>query len=186
MRIKISNYLYLDKWACVWYNVLVIVKMKIKKEVEFNDIIKDILKNKEVISLRYELHHGISRLDHLLNVARLTYNICKFFKVRNYEKVIRAAFLHDFYFTSDDVNFKNHPLKALDNAKRVFNVDNMQIDIIYNHMFPATLRIPKYKETWIVIIADKLVAICECMRYKLPNQIGITLVFLFNFMVIQR
>lgn len=160
--------------------------MKIKKQVEFNDIISDILKNEEIIGLRYEYHHGISRLDHSLNVARLTFNMCKLFKIEKIEEVTRAALLHDFYKTGEDSSFRRHPTTAVNNAKRVFNVNDMQADIIYNHMFPATLRIPKYKETWIVTTADKLVAINECTRYKLPIQIGTVFLFLFNFMMIQR
>lgn len=160
--------------------------MKIKKQVEFNNIISDILKNEEIIGLRYEYHHGISRLDHSLNVARLTFNMCKLFKIEKIEEVTRAALLHDFYKTGEDSSFRGHPITAVNNAKRVFNVNDMQADIIYNHMFPATLRVPKYKETWIVTTADKLVAINECTRYKLPIQIGTVFLFLFNFMMIQR
>lgn len=124
--------------------------MKIKKQVEFNDIISDILKNEEIIGLRYEYHHGISRLDHSLNVARLTFNMCKLFKIEKIEEVTRAALLHDFYKTGEDSSFRGHPTTAVNNAKRVFNVNDMQADIIYNHMFPATLRVPKYKETWLL------------------------------------
>ena len=70
--------------------------------------------------------------------------------------------------------------------KEYFNINKMQEDIIYNHMFPATLRIPKYKETWIVSISDKLIAIKECTKYKIPMKIGATFLFFFNFMIIQR
>lgn len=160
--------------------------MKIKKQVEFNDIISDILKNEEVIELRYEYHHGISRLDHSLSVAKLTFNMCKVFKVEKIEVVTRAALLHDFYKNSELHSFTGHPTTAVNNAKRVFNINDMQADIIYNHMFPATLRIPKYKETWLVTTADKLVALKECTRYKLPTQIGAIFLFLLNFMMIQR
>lgn len=160
--------------------------MKLKKQVEFNNIIKDILKNEEVIGLRYEYHHGISRLDHSLSVAKLTFDMCKLFKVKKYKEVTRAALLHDFYRTGEDSSFKGHPTVAVKNAKRVFKVNDMQADIIYNHMFPATLRIPKYKETWLVTTADKLVAIGECTRYKLPIQIGAAYLFLINFLIIQR
>lgn len=160
--------------------------MKIKKQVEFNNIINDILKNDEVISLRYEYHHGISRLDHSLSVAKLTYNICKLFKIDTIKDTTRAALLHDFFHSFEDSSFKGHPTIALKNAKRVFDVNKMQEDIIYNHMFPATLRIPKYKETWIVSLSDKLIAIKECTKYKIPMKIGATFLFLFNFMIIQR
>lgn len=160
--------------------------MKIKKQVEFNDIISDILKNEEIIDLRYEYHHGISRLDHSLSVAKLTFNMCKLFKVKKYEEVTRAALLHDFYRTGEDSSFRGHPTTAVNNAKRVFNINDMQADIIYNHMFPATFRLPKYKESWIVTTADKLMAIKECTRYKLPMQIGAMFIFFLNFMIIQR
>lgn len=160
--------------------------MKIKKQVEFNDIISDILKNEEIIGLRYEYHHGISRLDHSLNVARLTFNMCKLFKIEKIEELQELLYFMNFYKTGEDSSFRGHPTTAVNNAKRVFNVNDMQADIIYNHMFPATLRVPKYKETWIVTTADKLVAINECTRYKLPIQIGTVFLFLFNFMMIQR
>ena len=70
--------------------------MKIKKQIEFNNIISDILKNQEIIDLRYEFHHGISRLDHSLNVAKLTFNICKTFNIDTIKETTRAALLHDF------------------------------------------------------------------------------------------
>ena len=160
--------------------------MKIKKQVEFDNIIRDILKNEEVISLRYEYHHGISRLDHSLNVAHLTYNLCKLFKIKTYNDTTRAALLHDFYHSSEESSFTKHPYTALKNAKREFNINKMQEDIIYNHMFPATLRIPKYKETWVVTCADKIVALKECAKYKLPAKVGAVFLFIFNFMIIQR
>lgn len=160
--------------------------MKIKKQVEFNNLISDILKNEEVISLRYEYHHGISRLDHSLSVAKLTFNLCKLFKINTIKETTRAALLHDFFHNREDSSFKGHPKTALENAKRDFNINKMQEDIIYNHMFPATLRFPKYKETWLVSVSDKLIAIKECTKYKIPMKIGATFLFLFEFMIIQR
>lgn len=160
--------------------------MKVKKQLEFNNIISDILKNDEVISLRHEKHHGISRLDHSLSVAKLAFNLCRIFNLKNIEEVTRAALLHDFYHTGDDSSFKGHPLSARNNAKRVFNINLLQEDIIYNHMFPATLRLPKYKETWLVSLSDKLIAIKECTRYKIPLEAGTTFLFIFNFLILPR
>ena len=105
--------------------------MKIKNQVEFNNVINDILKNDEVISLRHEYHHGISRLDHSLSVAKLTYNICKLFKIKTIKETTRAALLHDFFHSFEESSFKGHPKTALKNAKRVFNINKMQEDIIY-------------------------------------------------------
>ena len=137
--------------------------MTINKEVEFNNIISDILKNKEFIDLKYEIHHGISRLDHSLNVARLTYKMCKRLHVKNYEEITRAALLHDFFRTEDvpEKCFLNHPLKAVENSKKNFEISDFQENIIAAHMFPVTKTIPKHVGSWIVSGADKADAIYE-------------------------
>ena len=162
--------------------------MTINKEVEFNNIISDILKNKEFIDLKYEIHHGISRLDHSLNVARMTYRICKRLHVKNYEEITRAALLHDFFRTNEvpDKSFLLHPLKAVENSKKNFEITNIQENIIASHMFPVTKVLPKYAGSWIVSGADKAVAIYESTKYKVPLTIGATFLFCLNICFIQR
>ena len=162
--------------------------MTINKEVEFNNIISDILKNKEFIDLKYEIHHGISRLDHSLNVARLTYKMCKRLHVKNYEEITRAALLHDFFRTDDvpEKCFLNHPLKAVENSKKNFEISDFQENIIAAHMFPVTKTIPKHVGSWIVSGADKAVAIYECTKYKVPLTIGAAFLFCMNLCFIQR
>ena len=162
--------------------------MTINKEVEFNNIISDILKNKEFIDLKYEIHHGISRLDHSLNVARLTYKMCKRLHVKNYEEITRAALLHDFFRTEDvpEKCFLNHPLKAVECSKKNFEISDFQENIIAAHMFPVTKNIPKHVGSWIVSGADKAVAIYECTKYKVPLTIGAAFLFCMNICFIQR
>lgn len=162
--------------------------MTINKEVEFNNIISDILKNKEFIDLKYEIHHGISRLDHSLNVARLTYKMCKRLHVKNYEEITRAALLHDFFRTEDvpEKCFLNHPLKAVECSKKNFEISDFQENIIAAHMFPVTKTIPKHVGSWIVSGADKAVAIYECTKYKVPLTIGAAFLFCMNICFIQR
>lgn len=162
--------------------------MTINKEVEFNNIISDILKNKEFIDLKYEIHHGISRLDHSLNVARLTYKMCKRLHVKNYEEITRAALLHDFFRTDDvpEKCFLNHPLKAVECSKKNFEISDFQENIIAAHMFPVTKNIPKHVGSWIVSGADKAVAIYECTKYKVPLTIGAAFLFCMNICFIQR
>ena len=162
--------------------------MTINKEVEFNNIVSDILKNKEFIDLKYEIHHGISRLDHSLNVARLTYKMCKRLHVKNYEEITRAALLHDFFRTEDvpEKCFLNHPLKAVENSKKNFEISDFQENIIAAHMFPVTKTIPKHVGSWIVSGADKAVAIYECTKYKVPLTIGAAFLFCMNICFIQR
>ena len=162
--------------------------MTINKEVEFNNIISDILKNAAFIDLKYEIHHGISRLDHSLNVARLTYKACKKLHIKNYEEITRAALLHDFFRTEDvpDKCFLNHPLKAAENSKKNFEISEMQENIIAAHMFPVTKVLPKYTGSCIVSGAVKAVAIYECTKYKVPLTIGAAFLFFMNICFIQR
>ena len=162
--------------------------MTINREIEFNNIINDILKNENFIALKYEIHHGISRLDHSLNVARLTYLTCKKLNVKNYEDITRAAFLHDF-FKKEEIeknSFINHPLKAAENSKKNFEVSKMQENIIAAHMFPITKVFPKYIGSWIVSMSDKVVAVKECTKYKVPLTIGAAFLFCLNVCFIQR
>ncbi|MBE6140931.1 MAG: HD domain-containing protein [Firmicutes bacterium] len=162
--------------------------MTIKKEVEFNKIVNDILKNDKFIELKYELHHGISRLEHSLHVARITYLLCLKFKIKNYEEITRAALLHDFYKEEEieKNSFLNHPNVACQNAIEFFNVNENQQNIIISHMFPLCRVLPKTKDSYIVSLADKLVALYECIKYKVPLQMGISLIFVLNFLCIQR
>lgn len=162
--------------------------MKVNKEVEFNNIVNDILKNDEFIKLKYEIHHGISRMQHSLSVAKLTYIICKKLHWKNYQETTRAALLHD-YFLDCDVygkKFVNHPVVAMENAKKSFEINDFQANIIASHMFPTCKILPKYKESWLVSVADKVIALKECTRYKVPLTLGAAFLFFINFCIIQR
>ena len=160
--------------------------MKIKKQVEFNDVISDILKNEEIIGLRYEYHHGISRLDHSLNVARLTFNMCKLFKIEKIEEVTRAALLHDFYFDKELTKYdayeklSKHPVLALQNALKYYDLTPLEQDIIVKHMYPHTNDKPKYIGSYLVSVCDKVVATYEMTRFKVSLRLGIYLIFIYN------
>lgn len=162
--------------------------VKMEDIIEFNNIVSDILKNDEFINLRYERHHGISRLEHCLSVAELAFSMCKKFNVKEIEEVTRAALLHDF-FKDEEVsgcNFINHPLVALENSKRNFSLSPMQENIIASHMFPTSKVIPKYYQSLLVSLSDKLIAIKECIRYKVPIAVGTAFLFFLNIAIIQR
>ncbi len=162
--------------------------MTINNEMEFNKIISDILKNEEFISLKYEMHHGISRLDHSLSVAKLTFATCQKLGIKSCAETTRAALLHDFFKNSEvpHNSFVNHPKKSLENARKHFKLTKKQENIINSHMFPAGNILPKYKESWLVSWADKTIAIKECTKYKIPLTVGSAYLFFLNFLLIQR
>jgi len=162
--------------------------MRINREVEFNYIVNDILKNEKFINLKYEIHHGISRMEHSLNVARTTFLLCKKFHIQKIEEITRAALLHDFFTTSEITknSFVTHPNIACLNAIKHFNINNNQQNIITSHMFPLSKELPKTRGSLIVSLADKIVALYECTKYKVPLQFGAIFLFLINFLSIQR
>ncbi len=166
--------------------------MSKKSYIKFDDIVEDILKNQEFCSLNKEIHHGISRYEHSVKVAKKTYNICKRLKKLDYVGATRAALLHDF-FKNDEISnlkaverYKIHPYIALNNSKKYYNLNNMQIDAIVSHMFPWNLKIPKYKESWVVTIADKAVSIKEGCSTKFVLPISIFFLFIFNTIIVSR
>lgn len=139
---------------------------------EFDLITKDIINDKSFINLKNESHHGTTRYDHLLRVARVVFRWCKKFNVRDYVSITRASLLHDLFLDKDIDNISeliNHGDIAAQNALALFDISKYEEDMIKNHMFPLTLTLPKGEGSYILIAADKLVALYEVFRYMLPK-----------------
>ncbi len=162
-----------------------------KQTYDFDTIVNDIINHPKFYELKHELHHGISRYEHSLRVAKMTYSVTKKLNL-DYERATRAALLHDFYFDNELKNyttsetFKIHPKFAVINAREYFDIDEKQADMIRTHMFPVCDRIPKYKESYLLGLCDKLVAAHEMYRYKASLVMGIWVIFLFNMITIQK
>lgn len=167
-------------------------RMSKKQKEEFNSLVQDIVDNKRFNKLNTELHHGITRYEHSMRVARWTYKVCNFLKMKNKNDVTRAALLHDFYINEELVSKRGssklgeHPTVALENSKKYFKISNMQADIIKTHMFPCNFDIPKYKESWLVSGIDKAVSTYEMLRFKSPLYAGIYVLFLFEMIRLPR
>ena len=166
--------------------------MSDKKQKDFNSIVQDITANKRFNLLNTELHHGITRYQHSMRVAKWTYKVCDKLHMKNKIDTTRAALLHDFYINDDLITdnsakaLNEHPSKALINSKKYFTINELQEDIIINHMFPCTLSLPKTKEGWLVSGIDKIVGAYEMLRFKTSLYAGIYLLFMFEFMKISR
>ncbi len=142
-----------------------------KNDLSFDYISKDILENRKFQKIAYESHHGITRMEHSLRVAKYVYKISKKLKL-DYESATRAAILHDF-FTNEEFGENHgliqgvvHPEIALQNAKGEFKLNAIEENAIVTHMFPLNMRMPKYKESWVLTGVDKVVAIYEYFSYK--------------------
>ena len=155
-------------------------------KIEFELICEDLLNNEKFKRLSNELHHGITRYDHSIRVAKTTYKISKFLKMKNYKTVTRASLLHDFYVDEEIKDYSVqerltvHPNKALENVKSIMETNYIIEDVIKNHMFPLTKTMPKTKEGVLVSLVDKTVALYEMCFFKLSLQVSIMMLFMLN------
>ena len=137
---------------------------------EFISIIDELLQNKEYKKLGSEYHHGTTRLEHSIRVAKKTYIATKK-RGLNYKEATRAALLHDF-FLEDQLTTKmlktayEHPQLAYKNACKYYPLTKKEGNIIRSHMFPLSKEFPKSREALIVTLSDKQIAIYEYAKYK--------------------
>lgn len=144
-------------------------------DIEFNNIILDITSNPTVQKMKeFRQHYNTSCYEHCLNVAYISYLIAKKLKLSEKE-IARGAMLHDLFLydwrnSKKDLNLEKyhafiHPEIALKNATSLFNLTDKEKDIIAKHMWPVTIKLPKYKETFIVTLIDKYSTIYETVKY---------------------
>lgn len=132
----------------------------------------DILSSDGVKSQKNFIQHGDTSIyEHSLNVAMLSLFIVSLLNIRvNERAIVRGALLHD-YFLYDWHKKSNenrrhgfyHAGRALKNARRDFRLSPVEEDIIEKHMFPLNIAPPKYRESVIVCIADKIGAAAETL-----------------------
>lgn len=118
-------------------------------------------------------HGNTSCLLHTVAVAYYSHTVLQ--KIRflqiHHEDLIRGALLHDYFLydwhipdKSHSLHGFRHPKAALSNAETDFSLSDIEKDIIVKHMFPLTLRPPRYRESIAVCIADKICSVYEVFR----------------------
>ena len=94
----------------------------------YEEITKDIMANRKFQRIAQEKHHGITRMEHSVRVAKYVYKISKNLNL-DYVSATRGALLHDFFLTKEYLNTKGlacgvvHPYIALANANQYFELN---------------------------------------------------------------
>lgn len=142
---------------------------------EFDLIIEDLISNETVQKMKnYKQHYDTSCFEHCKNVAFYSYLICKKYHL-DYVSVARAGMLHDLFLYDwrkrengrTGLHAFTHPKTALQNASKLFSLNEREIDIILKHMWPVTLSFPKYAESYVITFVDKYCAVQESIKaYK--------------------
>lgn len=130
-------------------------------------------------------HSDVSVMKHSMKVAYTSVWLKKKLHVKCHDKdLVRGALLHDYFLYDwhdpEHKPIKNlhgfyHPGVALKNATKDYSLTDREKNIIYTHMWPLTLtHMPKYREAWIVTLADKYVSTVESLRlHKIPGLVRV-------------
>jgi len=132
----------------------------------FKQCVADLLENEQVkrMNIFYQ-HCNTTRLQHCINVSYYSYRICKVLGL-DFVSAARAGIMHDlFLYDWREKHTKlshtmQHPKAALKNARKITMVNHIEADAIACHMFPLC-AFPKFKESYIVSLADKYCAMIE-------------------------
>ena len=137
---------------------------------EYFDFVKDLLDSDVVNEMKkYRHHYSTTCFQHSLNVSYYNYLVCKKLGL-DARSAARAGLLHDlFLYDWRNVERKKgekphgmrHPQIALENAKAHFDVAKREEDMIVKHMWPLTVKLPKYAESYVIVAIDKYSAALE-------------------------
>lgn len=143
---------------------------------EFNTIIADLAQNNTVQQMKnYIQHCDTTCYEHCKNVAYYSYLICKKFNL-DYKSAARGGMLHDLFLynwrnSKKRLNLEKyhafiHSKIALENSVKLFELNEIEKDIILKHMWPVTLfKLPKYHESYVITLVDKYCATKETIEY---------------------
>lgn len=154
-----------------------------KKELTANSYygcIEDIIDCPQLQRLKGITHHiSTTRFQHCVNVSYYSYIVCRKFRW-DARSAARAGLMHDlFYYDRKEYNSlkvkgqfshsRAHSVIAVRNAAMLTNISPLERDIIERHMWPLTIHLPKYKETYVITVIDKYCAVLEFCVPKLKR-----------------
>lgn len=152
-----------------------LTKVDLNQYTEFYTLVQDLISNETVQKMKnYRQHYNTSTYEHCFYVAYISYKICKKLGL-DYKAAARGGILHDLFLydwrnSKKALNLERshafiHPKIAFKNASELFNLTKKEKDIIVKHMWPVTLALPKYPESFIVTFVDKYSALCESFTF---------------------
>lgn len=141
----------------------------------FARCVADLLGDEAVLSLKALRHHmGLDCYEHSVYVAYISFLLSRRLGL-DYHSAARGGLLHDLFLydwrikgSHQGLHGLSHPKAALKNASARFPLNARERDIIVKHMWPLTLALPRYRESFVVCMADKFCAVIEmCRLYQL-------------------
>ncbi|MBQ2406492.1 MAG: phosphohydrolase [Lachnospiraceae bacterium] len=147
-------------------------------EEEIEKYASDIIESENFKSTKNHFQHGnMTVYEHCMCVTKASLAIRDRLKIKcNDRDLVRGALLHDYFLydwhLQDEKNAHKrahgfcHPAIALKNARKEYNINIRQADIIIKHMWPLTIIPPLCREGWIVTMADKYCSTLETLSIR--------------------
>lgn len=150
------------------------LNINIKKDrlKQYTDCVDDLIQSEVTGELKnFKQHGSVTCFEHSLSVSYYSYLVCRYFGM-DYRAAARGGLLHDLFLynwhKSKLIGGKHgftHPYTALENANKHFKLNKREKDIIVKHMWPLTVLLPRYKESFVVSCVDKYCAILEIYKF---------------------
>ncbi|GKT09914.1 HD domain-containing protein [Desulforhabdus sp. TSK] len=144
-------------------------------EAEFVNTARPLLDLPEVAKLaQYNHHRGKTRLDHVEEVACLSFRWGKRLSLDT-RAIIRGALLHDLFYYDwlhDGPRlhgFRHHTI-ALENARSITGLTEKEADIIKKHMWPLTVIPPRHMESLVVSLVDTFCSARDYLSMKKQDK----------------
>ncbi len=146
------------------------------------ECISDLIIHPKVLSMsQYIQHSDCTTLDHCICVSYFSYKRALRFG-NNWRACARGGLLHDMYlydWHSDKppkggLHGYVHPRIAEETAAGIFELTELEKEIILVHMWPLTLRPPQSPEALIVSMTDKYCAAEEVLRLAVEKRKNIS------------
>ena len=141
-----------------------------KEAKEYFEFVKDLLDSDVVKQMKkFRHHYSTTCYQHCLNVSYYNYLVCRKLGLDS-KQAARAGLLHDLFLydwreterqQGEKPHGMRHPEIALDNAKQNFDITKREEDMIVKHMWPLTIKFPRYAESYVIVMIDKYTATLE-------------------------
>lgn len=149
-------------------------------EEEYYNTIDTLLCEDCVQKMQQYIQHGdTTTYTHCLAVAYYSYRVSRILPMEvDIRSIARGAVMHDMFLydwhipdPSHRLHGFYHPGFALENARKYFELNEIETDIIRKHMWPLTVtRIPRYREAGIVCLVDKVCSLSETVGFRYKRQ----------------
>lgn len=125
-------------------------KLRTKARVAIHYVGADLLQHPKVVETQTHVHHAISKHEHLVRTARISYRLARVLKA-NIDVCVRAAIIHD-------IDSRLGTLTTHGKIAAVWAAQQGECEAVCHaietHMYPIGPK-PRTREAWVLSLADK-------------------------------